>query len=255
MATNTAAKSIRAVLVDDELLALRVLREMLTAHPEVEVIAECANGFDAVKAINDLKPDLLFLDIQMPRLDGFEVLDLIRHDSLAVVFVTAYDEFALRAFAVHAVDYLLKPVSPERLAEALSHVHKNLARSQASSLAPLAETVRGRPQAQERILIRDGARVHVIPLRKVDYMEAQDDYICIRSEGKNFLKQQAMAEMEASLDPKRFIRIHRSYLLNLDRLARLEMLTRENWTAILQDGTQLPVSRKGYDRLKTLLEP
>ena len=247
-------KSIRTVLVDDEALALRVLREMLEAHPEIEVVAECGNGFDAVKAINDLKPDLLFLDIQMPKLNGFEVLDLIRHESLVVVFVTAYDEFALRAFAVHAADYLLKPVSPERLAEALAHVRKNLARSQPPSLAPLAQTARGRQQPQERILIRDGSRVHVIPLRKVDYMEAQDDYLCLRSEGKNYLKQQAMAEMEASLDPKRFIRIHRSYLLNLDRLARLEMLTRENWTAILQDGTQLPVSRKGYERLKMLLD-
>jgi two-component system, LytTR family, response regulator len=253
MVCDHPPEAIRAVLVDDELLARQLLVELLSPHPEIEIVAECSNGFEAVKAINDLKPDLLFLDIQMPKLNGFEVLGLIQQENLLVVFVTAYDEFALKAFEFHAADYLLKPVSAERLERALHLVRKHFNPRDRPPLAPLAETIRKGQPGLERILIRDGSRVHVIPVRKVDYVEAQDDYICVRSEGKGYLKQQPMAEVEASLDPRRFIRIHRSYLLNLDRLSRLEMMTREAWTAILMDGTQLPVSRKGYERLKALL--
>jgi two-component system LytT family response regulator len=247
-------RNIRTVLVDDEILARQLLRELLSNHSDIEIVAECANGFEAVKAINDLKPDLLLLDIQMPKLNGFEVLDLIHRENLMVIFVTAYDEFALKAFEVHAADYLLKPLSAERMEKALQRAREHLNPRDRPPLAPLVETVRKGQPGLERILIRDGARVHVIPVRKIDYVEAQDDYICVKSEGKSYLKQQPMSEAEAALDPKRFIRIHRSYILNLDRLSRLEMMTREAWTAILVDGTQLPVSRKGYERLKALLQ-
>lgn len=253
MTSEKSFGNIRTVLVDDEALARQLLRELLLSHSDVEIVAECSNGFDAVKAINDLKPDLLLLDIQMPKLNGFEVLDLIQRENLMVIFVTAYDEFALKAFEVHAADYLLKPLSMERLEKALQQARKRLSPQDRPPLAPLAETVRKAHPGLERILIRDGSRVHVIPVRKIDYVEAQDDYICVRSEGRSYLKQQPMAEVEAALDPRRFIRIHRSYILNLDRLSRLEMMTREAWTAILMDGTKLPVSRKGYARLKALL--
>ena len=238
--------SLRVVIVDDESLARSMMREYLQAHADVEVVAECANGFEAVKAVTELKPDLLFLDIQMPRLDGFEVLELIGND-VDVIFVTAYDKYAVRAFEVHAVDYLLKPFSPERLAEALRQVRTKV---------PIEElTASARPAGTkvERVLIRNGAQVHVIPVGKIDYVEAQDDYVAYRTEGKQFLKQQTLAEAEAALDPTRFVRIHRSYILNVERLAKLELYAKDSHAAILRDGTRLPVSRTGYSRLNALL--
>jgi two-component system LytT family response regulator len=246
------AEKISAVIVDDEDLARRILREYLTDYPEVVIAADCANGFEAVKAVSELKPDLLFLDIQMPKLNGFEVLELIDPDP-AIIFVTAYDEFALRAFEVHAVDYLLKPFSKERLAEALDRAKQRLCRKDRSPLPALIAESRKTTLPLERILIRDGSRVHVIPTRKIDYVEAQDDYICIKCEGKEFLKQETLNQLEKNLDPRLFVRIHRSYILNLDRLKKLELLTKESRIAVLTDGAQLPVSKAGYARLKPFM--
>lgn len=243
---------IRVAIVDDEELARRVLREYLDVFDDVEIAAECANGFEAVKAVTELKPDLLLLDIQMPRLDGFEVLELIGRE-VAVIFVTAYDKYALRAFEVHAVDYLLKPFSQDRLRQALDRA---MTRIQAKQLLPIEDlTAAARPAGTrtERILIRDGANVHVIPIGKIDYAEAQDDYVCFRSEGKRYLKQQTLADAEAALDPSQFVRIHRSYILNIDRLAKLELYAKDSHAAILRDGTRLPVSRAGYARLNSVL--
>ena len=216
-----------AVIVDDEELARAILREYLAAHPEVEIVAECSNGFEAVKAVSELAPDLLFLDIQMPKLNGFEVLELIGQGP-AVVFVTAYDQYALRAFEVHAVDYLLKPFTPERLSEALDRARQRMERHEASPVPGLLKETRAAAKPIERLLIKDGAKVHVI-------------------------KQDTMAELESLLDPERFIRIHRSYILNIDRLMRLEPYAKDSRVAVLSDGTQLPVSRAGFARLKPLL--
>ena len=246
------ADRIRAVIVDDEELARAVLRECLAAHDEVEVVAECANGFDAVKAVAELRPDLVFLDIQMPRLDGFEVLELIGRE-VAVVFVTAYDEYALRAFEVHAVDYLLKPFSAARLSEALAHARRRLAERVPLPVGALVAAARPKGVPAARIVVRDGARVHVIPVDRLDYVEAQDDYVCLHAEGKRLLKEQTMAEIEAVLDPARFVRIHRSYILNIERLTRVEPYGKDSRVAILADGTRLPVSRAGYARLNDLL--
>jgi two-component system LytT family response regulator len=210
-----------AVIVDDEDLARRILCEYLREFPDIAVVAECANGFEAVKAVSDLKPQLLLLDIQMPKLNGFEVLELIEHD-LEVIFVTAYDEYALRAFEVHAVDYLLKPFSRERLAEALDRAKNRRIRKTPSPLPGLIAESRKTACPLERILVRDGSKVHVIATRKIDYLEAQDDYVCIKCEGKEFLKQEAMGTLEKNLDPRQFVRIHRSYILNLERLQKLE---------------------------------
>jgi two-component system, LytTR family, response regulator len=243
---------IGTVLVDDEELARRILREHLAAHPDIRILGECVNGFDAVKAVVELKPALLFLDIQMPKLDGFEVLELIGRE-IAVIFVTAYDEFALRAFEVHAVDYLLKPFSPERCAEALARVRQRIGAGNPPALDGLLGLSRSRSKPLQRVLVRDGTRVHVLAAENIDYVEAQDDYICFKCGGRDFLKQQAMNELEDLLDPARFIRIHRSYILNLDRLARLELYAKDIRVAILTDGTRLPVSRTGYTRLKPLL--
>lgn len=251
-----------AVIVDDEQLARGLLREMLRSHPEIHVAAECANGFEAVKAIAEIEPDLLFLDIQMPKLDGFEVLELIHAGPKgmpAVIFVTAYDQYAMRAFDTHAVDYLLKPFSVERFERALERAksrmgERNREPGAAETLALLGAAARPPGEPRERIVVRDGARVHVIPLEKLDYAEAQDDYVALHSAGKTYLKQQPIAQLEAQLDPARFVRIHRSTLVNLERVTRIEPYGKESRLAVLSDGTRLPVSRSGYARLLEAME-
>ena len=240
----------KAVVVDDEELARAFLVEMLKRHPDFAVAAECANGFEAVKAIAEIKPDLVFLDIQMPKLDGFEVLELIEPPP-AVICVTAYDQYAMRAFDAHAVDYLLKPFSAERFDTALERARSRLRENR--PMAPAA-TLRPPESRLERIVVRDGARVHIIPLEKLDYAEAQDDYVALHSAGKSYLKQQTIAQLEAQLDPARFVRIHRSCLVNLERLTRIEPYGKDSRLAILADGARLPVSRSGYARLLAAME-
>ena len=246
--TDAPRPGIRVAIVDDEPLARAVIREYLEAVGGAEIVAECANGFEAVKVVSELHPDLPFLDVQMPKLDGFEVLELVGHD-VAVIFVTAYDQYAIRAFDVHAVDYLLKPFSAERLGEALARARDRLQRGERAPMAQLAAAVRSTASRSGRVLVRDGSRVHVLPVGKINYVQAQDDYVSYRCDGKDYLKEQTLAEAEAALDPAKFVRIHRSYLLNLEYLARIESGERENRFAILTDGQRLPVSRAGYGRL------
>ena len=246
------SEKLRIVIVDDEPLARAVLREYAAADPEIAIVADCANGFEAVKAVAEQKPDLVLLDVQMPKLDGFEVLELLGRDQ-AVVFVTAYDQYALRAFEVHAVDYLLKPYSQERFLEAMQRARERI---RAKAALPLEEIVRdAKPKTgpSERVLIRDGANVHVLPVDQIDYVEAQDDYVAFKSAGKAYLKDQTLAAVEATLNPSRFVRIHRSFILNVDRIAKVELYAKDSRMAILRDGTRLPVSRAGYARLSELL--
>jgi two-component system LytT family response regulator len=245
-------KRIGAIIVDDEELARGLIREMLQKHADIEVLAECANGFEAVKAVAERRPGLLFLDVQMPKLDGFEVLELIGAD-VPVIFVTAYDTYAMRAFDVHAVDYLLKPFSEERFEAALARARQRIGQTLPDP-AELAASARPPAQFLERIVIRDGTRVHIIPVAKLDYVEAQDDYVALHSGGKSYLKQQTISSLEAAVDPSRFIRIHRSYIVNLERVVKMEPYTKESRVAVLADGTQLPVSRAGYARLAELLK-
>lgn len=247
-----AAEPLRVLVVDDEDPARAILREYLAREEGVTVVGECRNGFEAVKAVSELKPDLVLLDIQMPKLSGFEVLELVGRE-VAVVFVTAFDEHAVKAFEVNAVDYLLKPVSPERFAAALARARERLRARQPLPVAGLLSASRPAGAPLTRILVRQGPRVHVIPVEALDYAEAQDDYVSLRSAGKEYLKQQTLSELEESLPADRFVRIHRSYLLNLERLARIEPDGADSRTAILTDGTRLPVSRAGYARLKALL--
>jgi two-component system LytT family response regulator len=241
---------IRTLIVDDEDLARQVIREMLKSHSEIEIVGECANGFDAVKLVSELKPDLLFLDVQMPKLDGFEVLELIGNE-VAVIFATAYDEHAIRAFEVHAVDYLLKPFRAERLSGALERAKERIGKK-AGPADQLSAAARPGSYA-ERIVVKDGTRVHIFSAAKLDYAEAQDDYVCLASQGKKYLKQQTISSLENSLDPKTFVRIHRSYVVNLERVARLEPYGKDSHIAILHDGVRLPVSRAGLARLKEFL--
>jgi len=244
---------IRTVVVDDEEPGRRILCEYLAEHPEIEVIAECANGFEAVKAVSELRPDLVFLDIRMPKLDGFDVVELLGDECPAVVFVTAYDEYALKAFEVHAIDYLLKPFTAERLSEALRRIRPELQAPRPVPATDLAEAARPGSDRLERILVRDGSRIHIIAVDRLDYVEARDDYVALASGGETFRKQQTLSQLEAALPPGRFVRIHRSYLLNVDCLARLELYAKDSRVAILRDGTRLPVSRSGYRRLRALL--
>jgi two-component system, LytTR family, response regulator len=254
--TSDPKKKIRAVLVDDEQLARQVLREFVSAHADLEIVAECSNGFEAVKAVTEQKPDLLFLDVQMPKLDGFEVLELIGRET-AVVFVTAYDNYAIKAFEVHAVDYLLKPFSAERFDAALVRAKQRVtgATSQkAPAAADLAASARPPAQYLDRVAVREGSQVSIIPVGKLDYAEAQDDYVALVSAGKKHLKQQTISNLEASLDPARFLRIHRSYIVNLERVSKVEPYGKDTHVAILTTGVQIPVSRAGYARLKACLD-
>jgi two-component system LytT family response regulator len=280
---------LRVAIVDDEPPARSLLRDYLTEHPDVEVVAECADGFAAVKALDSVRPDLVLLDVQMPKLDGFEVLELLDPGPL-VVFVTAFDEFALRAFEVNAVDYLLKPLGRERLAEALERVRERLraerqdtmaaddgdskARAMGSGFqkheaapvserrpaaagpeqaAQLAAARRGAGRFIDRILVKEGPHVHVIPVDRVDWMQAEDDYVSIHAGGKTFLKTQPLSTLTAGLDPARFVQVHRAFTLNVERIARIEVVAKDRRVAILRDGSEIPVSRSGYARLRDLV--
>jgi two-component system, LytTR family, response regulator len=261
-ARNTAVpghRHLKVAIVDDEELARALIREYLGSSADVEIVAECANGFEAVKAIAEKKPDLVFLDVQMPKLDGFEVLELIGPD-VAVVFVTAFDQYAMRAFDEHAVDYLLKPFSLDRFQKALERARQRLGEKASSSNAvakpaapDLSRAARAPQDYLQRIVVKDGSRVHIIPVDRLDYAESQDDYVSLHSQGKSYLKEQTISSLEAALDPERFVRIHRTAIVNLERVAKIEPYAKDSRVAVLTDGTQLPVSRSGYDRLRSLL--
>lgn len=243
--------NLRVLIVDDEELARKLLREYAEKAGGVEILAECGNGFDAVKAITELKPDLVFLDVQMPKLDGFEVLELV--DPLpAVIFVTAHDQYAMDAFDAHAVDYLLKPVQFERFEKALDRARRRLGEPMPS---PARLTAAARPPGQwlERIVVKTGSKVQIIPVDKLDYVQAQDDYIALSCENKNYLKQQTISDIENQLDPTRFARIHRSHIVNLERIMRIEPFTKDSRVVVLRDGTKIPVSRSGLARLRNVL--
>jgi two-component system LytT family response regulator len=243
----------KALIVDDEELARKLLREMLSSHKEIEIAAECGNGMEAVKAATEHKPDLLFLDLQMPKLTGFDVLELIEREGVAVIFVTAYDQYAMKAFDVHAVDYLLKPFSRERFEAALERA-KAQGPKKAVDAAELAAAARPAGQFAERIVVKDGTKVTLIPVAKLDYAEALDDYVSLASEGRKHLKQQTISGLELALDPDLFVRIHRSYIVNLERVSRIEPYGKDSKVAILTNGVKLPVSRAGFTRLKKLLD-
>jgi len=252
--SEPATEKLAVVIVDDEAPARSLLRELLATHADVDVVAECANGFEAVKAVTERHPDLLLLDIQMPKLDGFEVLELIG-DEVAVIFVTAFDQHAIRAFEIHAVDYVLKPFDAERLSAALARARERIGKSETLPVREIVSAGRGgRGDPIQRILIRDKARVHVIPIGRVDYIEAQDDYVAVKTGELSLLKEQPLADLEKGLDPTRFVRIHRRYILQIDRLARIDTTVTNSRIAVLTNQTRLPISRSGYRRLTELLE-
>ncbi len=243
---------LRAILADDEPLARSYLRELLAAHPEVTVLAECRNGLEAARAIAQHRPDLAFLDVEMPKLDGFEVLDLVE-GPLAVVFVTAFDHYAVRAFEAHAVDYLRKPFSPERLAAALERVRQRIGQPRTLDANLLRkEAFPDRPFA-ERLAVKNGAEVVIVDAADLDYATSEDDYVNLHVGTKSWLKHQSLASLEQALDPRRFVRIHRTCLVNVDRVTRLEQETRDTFSVVLRDRTELRATRQGYLRLRAVL--
>lgn len=243
MSTN-----LRALIIDDEELARRLSKEYLRSHTDIEVIGECENGLEAVDAITAQQPDLIFLDIQMPKLNGFEVLEATGRRQ-GVIFTTAYDQYALKAFDQHAIDYLLKPYSQQRFDEALNKARKLLGQHSPAVADLIAHT----NAVPERLIVRDRGQTHVIPVAHIDYIEAQDDYVQIHFNGKSLLKTQSLSDLEKQLDPALFVRIHRSTIIRLQALKCLERATKDSYQAVMQNGVNLPISRSGYDRIKGML--
>jgi two-component system LytT family response regulator len=227
-----------------------VARDYAAAVDGVVVVGECANGYEAVKAVSDAVPDVLLLDVQMPRLSGFDVLELIGTGP-AVIFATAHDEFALKAFDVHAVDYLLKPFSQARMTEALTRARERLASRSGDGTEGLRAAMR--QVRVDRILVRDGHKVHIVNVDTLEYVQAQDDYVMLHAGGKALLKEQPLASLEAQLDPARFVRVHRSYLINLACLERVELEAKDRRVVVLTSGVRVPVSRSGHQRLQERL--
>lgn len=243
----------RVLIVDDEPLARKAMALALAEFQAIEIIGECSDGFDAVKVINKEKPDVVFLDIQMPKLDGFDVLELLDNPPF-IVFVTAYNEYALKAFEAHALDYILKPVKRERLRNTLERVEKRLREDKEQPVSQLLEQYQQHKTPLERILVKDRNRIHILPVKEISFVEAQDDYVAFYKKEKSYLKKETLSKLEKRLDGRRFVRIHRSYLLNIDFLNKIEPYGKDSKIAVLKDGRTLPVSRSGYQRLMTLIQ-
>jgi len=246
---RTHGAPLRILIVDDEPLARGLIREYLAPHCDIASIAESEHGLQAVQDIGAQNPDLIFLDIQMPKLNGLEVLELTGRRS-GVIFTTADDQHALKAFDLHAVDYLLKPFSQQRFDQAFARARSALHQPQPE----VQQLVAHNAQRPTRILIRDRHQVHVIAVEKMEYIQAQDDYISVHSGGRDYLKTQSLGALAEQLDPAQFVRVHRSYLLNVDFLQGLERATKDNFLAVLRDGQKIPVSRAGYERLGRLID-
>jgi two-component system, LytTR family, response regulator len=239
----------KAIIIDDEELARALIRNYLKDFSGIEIIGECENGFEGIKAISDLKPDLVFLDIQMPKLNGFEMLELLDNPP-EIIFITAHNEFAIQAFEMNAVDYLLKPFSRERLISAVQKAWERIlsGTKQAGKITRLIQ--QPLTEKLERIVVKSGTKIRVIPIDKVTYLEAQDDYVMIYSDEGKHLKQGTMKYYEDHLDESRFIRVHRSYIVRIDQVTQLEPYSKDTYTLKLRNGTSLKVSRNGLKSLK-----
>nr|WP_294946954.1 LytTR family transcriptional regulator DNA-binding domain-containing protein [uncultured Mucilaginibacter sp.] len=245
----------RVLIIDDEPLARMVVLEYLQAFPQIEVLQECGDGFEGLKAIQQHQPDLIFLDVQMPKINGFEMLELVENPP-AVIFATAFDEFAIKAFEAHAVDYLLKPFSKERFVKAidkyLSHAAAGPAAA-AKTTETLLEIAAQSPAQNERIVVKTGTKVKIISVQDVEYLQADDDYVSVITAEGAFLKNKTMAFFEKTLDPRYFVRVHRSYIIAIQQITRLDPYEKDSHLAILKSGAKIPVSKTGYVKLKQVL--
>lgn len=243
---------IKAVLIDDEPLARSIVAEYLQSYTQITIAQECNDGFEGVKAITQHKPDLIFLDVQMPKINGFEMLELIEQPP-SVIFTTAFDEYAMKAFEAHAIDYLLKPFSKERFDKALQKWLSQRTQSEPSQKALLnAEEIR-QPEEKNRIVVREAGNIRIIPINEVQFIEAYDDYVKIHTAKEMFLKKKTMSFYEQNLDASQFVRVHRSYILQLSHLTRIEPLEKDTHIALLKSGAKIPLSRAGYTKVKEVL--
>lgn len=244
----------KIVVIDDEPLARMVVLEYIQQHPDMEVMAECSDGFQGVKAIMQHKPDLIFLDIQMPKINGFEMLELL--DTMpSVIFTTAFDEYAIKAFESNAVDYLLKPFSKERFDQAIEKYKSKTVNTVVAekNVQSLLETASKQPDDQNRIVVKNGSDIRIVPVQDVMYIEAYDDYVKLFTKDTYYLKKKTMSYYEQVLDQSKFFRTHRSYIINLQELTKIEPLEKNTYIAILKNGKKIPLSRTGYTRLKEML--
>lgn len=244
----------KVLIIDDEPLAVQILREYLSSYDDIDIVGECNNGFDGLKAINDLKPDLIFLDIQMPKLTGFEMLELLDNPPM-VVFATAYDEFALKAFENNAIDYLLKPFSKSRFDQALQKVMKQYAEKPAitPNYDKLIENVNTAKDKLERVVVKESGKILIIPVSDVYYIEAADDYVVISSANKEYVKNSTMRFYEEKLPADTFVRIHRSCIVNVNFIKEIQPYNKETHSVIMKNGKSLKTSRQGSAELKGLL--
>lgn len=241
---------IRTILIDDESLARDVVKHYLKDYPEIEVVAECCDGFEGLKAITQHKPDFIFLDVQMPKISGFEMLELVENPP-AVIFTTAFDEYAIKAFEVNAVDYLLKPIEKIRFEQAMQKLPSKLAKEENSS--ELLETASLSPAQNSRIVVKSAGVIKIIPVSELHYIEADDDYVKLSTSEGNFHKNKTMGFFEQTLDPSQFIRIHRSYIINLAQVTKIELKEKDSYIVLLKSDIWLPVSKTGYVKLKAAL--
>jgi two-component system LytT family response regulator len=242
----------RALIIDDEPLARLIVLEYLQDFKEIEVAQECNDGFEGLKAIQQYQPDLVFLDVQMPKINGFEMLELVEQPP-AVIFTTAFDEYAIKAFETHAIDYLLKPFSKDRFHKA---VEKFLSQTPAQAVKHtenLLDTAAQSPAQHERIVVKTGTKVKIIPVADVEYLEADDDYVSVHTKEGSFLKNKTMSFFEQMLDPTQFVRVHRSYIIKIQEITRIDPYEKDAHLAILKSGAKIPVSKTGYAKLKQVL--
>jgi two-component system, LytTR family, response regulator len=242
----------KIIIIDDEHLARSIVKEYLQKHPQLELMAECGDGFEGLKAIQQYQPDLIFLDIQMPKINGFEMLELIEQPP-PVVFTTAFDEYAIKAFEAHAIDYLLKPFNQDRFDKAVAKWSEQKNISTESATQDLLETASQSPAQSQRIVVKNGSKIKIIPVHDVFYLEAADDYVKIHTQEGYFLKNKTMNHFEQVLDGQQFVRSHRSYIVNVQHITRIDPYEKDNHVAVLRTGAKVPVSRGGYGKLKSVL--
>jgi len=247
---------IKALIIDDEKLSRELIKAYLKPHAGIEVVGECENGFEGVKAIMENRPDLIILDIQMPKLNGFEMLELLSDMDLpAIIFSTAYDQFAIKAFELSAADYLLKPYTQKRFDEALEKALKTIPiEKSGSTVKDIISYARESDEELERIVVRNGNKITIVPVAKIEFFKAEDDFVEFYSDGKKYLKQMRMKYLTTALPQNQFCRIHRSYIVNIHQINLLEAYSKDSYVALLNNGEKIPVSKSGYQELKSLLD-
>ena len=245
-------KQIKAIIVEDENLAVELLKSYLQSFPQIQIDGEYSDGFSGIMAINSKKPDLIFLDIRLPKISGMELVELIDHKP-EIIFTTAYDKFAIRAFEMNAVDYLLKPFSRDRFNTAVQRALERIDGGESQTPVEVMTKDYESMEQVDRIVVKDNNQIHVIPVEDIYYLEAQDDYVMIHTENKRFLKQKTLMSFENSLDVKAFIRVHRSYIVQIDKISRLELFQKESYHLTLGNGAVVPTSKTGYKALKIAL--